>query len=413
LRKNCLVAQSGGPTTVINSSLYGVISEFLSKQPSGKVYGGLYGIEGIIEDKVIDLSYHDEDTLKELRNMPSSALGSCRYKLPNFKVNSTDYKKLVDIFNKYEIGYFFYIGGNDSMDAVSKINQYVKEIGLDIKVIGIPKTIDNDLINTDHTPGFASTAKYLCNAALELWFDINCYDSESIMIMEVMGRDTGWIAGSTGILKEEVPDINQLIYLPETAFEKERFINDVKESLRKNNKLLIVTSEGLKGSNGEYINVDKNCYEVDSFGHKQLGGVGKYLQDTIKEYVTKSVKLQEAGVVQRCAMHCVSKIDLEEAEMVGRHGVVSALEGKSGFMVSIERKNDEGYKSVANLVDVNEVCNKVKYMPLEWIDREHSNVTQEMRDYIRPLILGNAEVLSEEGLLKYKNTYKFRISKEI
>ncbi|WP_032120969.1 6-phosphofructokinase [Clostridium amazonitimonense] len=411
MRKNCLVAQSGGPTTVINSSLYGVISEFLLKQPSGKVYGGLYGIEGIIKDKVIDLSYYNEETFKELRNMPSSALGSCRYKLPSIEANSSDYERLIEIFNKYEIGYFFYIGGNDSMDAVSKINDYVKKIGLDIKVIGVPKTIDNDLINTDHTPGFASTAKYLCNTALELWFDINCYDKESVMIMEVMGRDTGWIAGSTGILKELVPGINQLIYLPELSFEKERFIKDVKESLKKNNKLLIVTSEGLKGSNGEYINVDDNCYEVDSFGHKQLGGVGKYLQNIIKEYVTKNVKLQEAGVVQRCAMHCSSKTDLDEAEMVGRYGVISALKGKSGFMVSIERNSDnnEEYKSVATLVEVSEVCNKVKYVPLDWIDNENSNVTEKMRDYIRPLILENEEVLSEDGLLKCKNVYRFRI----
>ncbi|GAA0086859.1 6-phosphofructokinase [Clostridium sp. CTA-7] len=413
MRKNCLVAQSGGPTTVINSSLYGVISEFLSKKQSGKVYGGLYGIEGIIEDKIIDLSNHSEESLKELRNMPSSALGSCRYKLPSFEANNSDYEKLINILNKYEIGYFFYIGGNDSMDAVSKINNYVKNMGLDIKVIGIPKTIDNDLIKTDHTPGFASAAKYICNIALELWFDINCYDKESIMIVEVMGRDTGWIAGSSGILKEVVPGINQLIYLPETAFEEEKFIEDVKEALKKNNKLLIVTSEGLRGSNGDYINVDSNCYEVDSFGHKQLGGIGKYLQSVVKEYITKNVKLQEAGVVQRCAMHCSAKVDLDEAEMVGRYGVTSALEGKSGFMVSIERQKDTNgyYKSLPGLVDVDEVCNKVKHVPLDWIDIENNNVTEKMRDYIRPLIWGSEETVAEDGLLKYKNTYKFRIEK--
>jgi ATP-dependent phosphofructokinase / diphosphate-dependent phosphofructokinase len=411
LKKNCLVAQSGGPTTVINSSLYGVISEFLSKKQSGKVYGGLYGIEGIIEDKIIDLSNHSEESLKELRNMPSSALGSCRYKLPSFEANNSDYEKLINILNKYEVGYFFYIGGNDSMDAVSKINNYVKNMGLDIKVIGVPKTIDNDLIKTDHTPGFASAAKYICNIALELWFDINCYNKESIMIVEVMGRDTGWIAGSSGILKEVVPGINQLIYLPETAFEEEKFIEDVKGALNKNNKLLIVTSEGLRGSNGDYINVDSNCYEVDSFGHKQLGGIGKYLQSVVKEYITKNVKLQEAGVVQRCAMHCSAKVDLDEAEMVGRYGVTSALEGKSGFMVSIERQKDTKgyYKSLPGLVDVDEVCNKVKHVPLDWIDSENSNVTEQMRDYIRPLIWGNEEVLSEDGLLKYKNAYRFRV----
>lgn len=409
MRKNCLVAQSGGPTAVINSSLYGVISEFLLRQPEGKVYGGLYGIEGIIEDKIIDLSCHSEETLKELRNMPSSALGSCRYKLPTIE-DSSDYEKLIHIFNKYDIGYFFYIGGNDSMDAVSKINDYVNKIGLDIKVIGIPKTIDNDLVNTDHTPGFASTAKYLCNIALELWFDINCYDKESIMILEVMGRDTGWIAASTGILKELVPNINQLIYLPEIPFEEKNFVKEVKESLKKNNKLLIVTSEGLKGNNGEYINVDNNCYEVDSFGHKQLGGVGKYLQNTIKEYVSKNVKLQEAGVVQRCAMHCGSKTDLDEAEIVGRHGVISALKAMSGFMVFIKRTSNDNdkYESRPDLVDVSQVCNKVKYVPLDWIDSENQTVNKKMIDYIRPLILGNEPSLSEDGLIKYKNTHRFR-----
>lgn len=408
LNGNCLVAQSGGPTTVINSSAYGVIKEFLSLQPAGKAFIGLYGIKGILDRNMVDAGKLQKESIEALRYMPSSALGSCRYKLAHYKDNSEDYEKLLQIFKELNIRYFFYIGGNDSMDAACKISEYMQSEDYDIKVIGVPKTIDNDLVVTDHCPGFGSTAKYILNTALELWFDINTYEKESIMIMEVMGRDAGWIAASAGLLKEKVPNMNELIYLPEMSFDKIKFLQDVKNSLKENNKLLVVTSEGLKGENGQYINVGDNCYSTDAFGHKQLGGIGKFLQNTIKTSVTSRVKLTEVGVIQRCAMHLASKTDLDEAEMAGRDSVKYALEGYSGCMTAIKRIEDSEYKSTTTLVKLEEVCNKVKHVPADWINESGNGVNKEMIDYVKPLVLGEVNVLGEDGLLKYREARLFR-----
>lgn len=405
---NCLVAQSGGPSAVINSSAYGVIKEFLSLQSSYKIFAGLYGIKGIIDKKIVDITKLNGSEIEALRYMPSSALGSCRYKLTNYEDNDEDYDKLLMIFKELDIRYFFYIGGNDSMDAAYKISKYVQNMGYDINIIGVPKTIDNDLVETDHCPGFGSAAKYVSNVGLELWFDINTYEKESIMIMEVMGRDAGWIAASTGLLKETIPNMNQLIYLPEVRFDKLRFIQDVDKSLKENNKLLIVTSEGLKGENGKYINIDDNCYKTDAFGHKQLGGVGKFLQNTIKNNITRRVKLTEVGTIQRCAMHCISKTDLNEAEMVGRNSVRYAIDGYRGYMTAIKRLNDEEYKTTTKLINLEKVCNKVKNVPISWINEKGNGINKEMVDYVSPLILGEENIFGSDGLLKYKNARLFR-----
>ncbi|SKA87733.1 6-phosphofructokinase [Clostridium sp. USBA 49] len=408
IKGNCLIAQSGGPTTVINSSVYGIIKESLSLQSFDKIFIGLYGIKGILDKNIIDIDKFSKDSIEALRYMPSSALGSCRYKLAHYKDNSRDYEKIIQIFKEFNIKYFFYIGGNDSMDAACKISEYVKNIGYDINIIGVPKTIDNDLMGTDHCPGFASTSKYILNTGLELWFDINTYEKESIMIMEVMGRDAGWIAASTGILKETVPNINQLIYLPEMKFDRIKFLQDVKTSIEENNKLLIVTSEGIKGKNGEYINVEENCYSTDAFGHKQLGGIGKFLQTLIKTSITNSVKLTEVGVIQRCAMHIASKTDLDEAEMVGRDSVKYALQDYNGYMTAIKRVEDNVYKSTTTLIELKEVCNKVKHVPLDWINESENGVKKEMINYVSPLISGEVNVLGEDGLLKYRDARLFR-----
>lgn len=408
VKGNCLVAQSGGPSAVINSSVYGVIKEFLSLNSSSKVFAGIYGIKGIMDRKVIDLERLNSDSIEALRYMPSSGLGSCRYKLPHYEDNDEDYEKLIEVFKELNIRYFFYIGGNDSMDAANKIDEYAKTVRYDIKVIGIPKTIDNDLVETDHCPGFGSTAKYISNVGLELWFDINTYEKESIMIMEVMGRDAGWIAASTGILKRRIPNMNQLIYLPEIPFNKLRFLEDVQECIKNNNKLLIVTSEGLRGNSGEYINVDNNCYKKDAFGHKQLGGIGRFLQEEIKNNITNNVKLTEVGVIQRCARHCASKVDLEEAEMVGKESVRYALDGHTGYMTALERINSERYTCTTRLVRIENVCNKVKHVPSNWI-KEHANgVTEEMIAYVEPLILGEINALGDDGILKYRDAMLFR-----
>lgn len=294
------------------------------------------------------------------------------------------------------------------MDAANKINKYAYSVGYDMNIIGVPKTIDNDLVETDHCPGFGSTAKYVSNVGLEMWYDINTYEKESVMIMEVMGRDAGWIAASSGILKKAVPNINQLIYLPEVCFDKISFLEDVEDKLKDNNKLLIVTSEGLRGKNGDYINVDDNCYKTDAFGHKQLGGVGKFLQQLIKNSITSSVKLTEAGVIQRCAMHCVSKTDLDEAEMVGTASVKYALSDYTGYMTTLERINEESYRCSTGVAKLEEVCNKVKHVPADWINQRDNHISKELIDYIAPLIKGEVNVFGEDGLLKYKDVNIFR-----
>ena len=409
---NCLVAQSGGPTAVINSSAYGVIMEFMKSSNKHRAFIGVNGIEGILNGQIYNADKLDLEDLETMRVLPSAALGSCRYKLKDFRDNEDEYIKLFKIFNEYSIKYFFYIGGNDSMDAAKKISEYAALKGYDIKVIGVPKTIDNDLVETDHCPGFGSAAKYACNTVMELWMDTNTYSSNSIMVVEVMGRDAGWIAASTGIVSKVIPDINQLIYLPEVAFSKDKFLQDVSSAVEKNGKLIVVTSEGLKDDKGQYINVNENCNEKDQFGHKQLGGIGKYLQGLIKENIEKRVKFTELGVSQRCAMHCTSKTDLEEAELVGRSAVKYALEGNSGFMVSILRKDTENYEVVTKLVELEKVCNAVKNVPLNYINDKLNGISKLMEDYVSPLIVGEVNSLGNNGLMRYVNINdKFQRSK--
>jgi ATP-dependent phosphofructokinase / diphosphate-dependent phosphofructokinase len=404
---NCLIAQSGGPTSVINASAYGIIKEFLSLDSEFTVYAGVHGIQGVLDKKLIDMRNLAEATLASLKNTPAAAFGSCRYKIKDFQEDEADYKKLIDIFKVFNIRYFLYIGGNDSMDAADKISRYAESCGYDVKVLGVPKTIDNDLVETDHCPGFGSTAKYVSNVGIELWADINAYNKESIMVMEVMGRDAGWIAASTGIIKQAIPDMNQLIYLPEIAFSEDKFFADIKQALKNNNKLLVVTSEGLKSADGQYINIESNCQSGDAFGHAQLGGIGRYLQQCIKENVTKNVKLTEVGVIQRCAMHCVSKTDLEEAEMVGRDALRYALEGHTGYMIALVRTEDKAYHCTTKLAKLEGVCNKVKNVPLNWLGQQNS-VTQEMVGYVQPLIVGEVSHFSENGLIQYPNLSLFR-----
>ncbi|MBC8061536.1 MAG: 6-phosphofructokinase [Clostridiaceae bacterium] len=407
LQGNCLVAQSGGPTAVINSSAYGVIKEFMENRKDEKIFVGLNGIEGILNNKIYDVDKLSMAELNIMKYLPSSSLGSCRYKLKNPEDSIEEYEKIFNLFETNNIKYFFYIGGNDSMDAAKKLCDYAKDIKSDIKIIGVPKTIDNDLVETDHCPGFGSTAKYVCNTGIELWLDTRTYYTNSIMVMEVMGRDAGWIAASSGLIKEAIPDINQLIYLPEVPFRAEKFLQDVKSAVAENGKLLVVTSEGLKNSEGDYINVDSNCYENDQFGHKQLGGIGKYLQTLIKDNVEKRVKLAELGVSQRCAMHCVSKTDLDEAELVGRVAVKYAIQGKTGFMVALDQvKDKENYECITRLVELNLVCNAVKGVPKDFINSDGCSISKKMIDYVSPLIIGEINSFGNNGLLKHVDIRK-------
>ncbi|AIS53030.1 pyrophosphate--fructose 6-phosphate 1-phosphotransferase Pfp [Thermoanaerobacter kivui] len=402
-KSNCLVAQSGGPTAVINSSLYGVIMEASKSTAIDRIYGGINGIEGIIKGKIIDILDIPYERIRQMRFSPAAALGSCSYKLKDYKEDDSDYKKLIEIFKKYNIKYFFYIGGNDSMDAVDKIHKYTKEIGFDVNVIGIPKTVDNDLMFTDHSPGFGSAAKYIATITLELALDAEVYEAKTINVLEVMGRNAGWLTASSVLAKERFPHLKQLIYLPEVPFNEEKFLEDVNKAYKEYGNVFITISEGIVDEKGNYIAKRDNAYEKDAFGHPQLGGVGDYIEKIIKEKVYKRVKMTRLGVTQRCAMHLASKVDFEEAEMLGREAVKYALDGETGKMIGLIREKDSPYTVKTELVDVDKVCNKEKKMPLSWINSEGNYVTGEFFNYAKPLIQGEVKLPITEGLPYYTN----------
>ncbi|MGB9678808.1 MAG: 6-phosphofructokinase [Thermoanaerobacteraceae bacterium] len=400
---NCLVAQSGGPTAVINSSLYGVIMEASKSNLIGKIYGGLNGIEGIINDKIIDILSIPYDKLKLIRFSPAAALGSCRYKLKDFKEDDTDYKKLIEIFKKYNIKFFFYIGGNDSMDAADKINHYAKEQGFEIQVIGIPKTVDNDLVFTDHCPGFGSAAKYIATTTLELALDAEVYETKTINVMEVMGRNAGWLTASSALAGEKMPYLKQLIYLPEVPFNEEKFLDDVYKAHKEYGNVFITVSEGIVDEKGDYVAKRENAYAKDAFGHTQLGGVGDYIESIIKEKIYKRVKMTRLGVTQRSAMHFASKVDFDEAEILGREAVKYALNGETGKMIGLIRESNNPYSVKIGLIELNKVSNQEKKIPIQWINSEGNHITKEFLEYARPLILGEVNIPIVDGIPYYTN----------
>ncbi|SHI63134.1 6-phosphofructokinase [Clostridium cavendishii DSM 21758] len=399
---NCIIAQSGGPTSVINASVYGLVKENFNLEVFDNVYGGLNGIQGILEKKIINLSSMNKDELEAFKNTPSSGLGSCRYKLKDFSENEYEYIKLIKILKELDIKAFFYVGGNDSMDTTAKLSKYAKKKNLDIKFIGIPKTIDNDLVLTDHTPGFGSAAKFIATATLETYLDSTVYMDNGIFIIEAMGRDTGWLAASAALAQINGKPCADFIYLPESEFSITDFLNDVRKTFKEKNHVYIVASEGLRDCTGKFIT--QSAYSAhDKFGHAQLGGVGEYLKNLIMDAgITKRVKALELGVMQRCAMHCASKTDLDEAIMVGAAAIRAAAEGKSGYMVSIKRETNSPYKSSTVLVDANEIANKIKHFPKEWINKKGNHITVEAINYLRPLIADNVLLDTEDLLPKYK-----------
>lgn len=402
-KENCLVAQSGGPTAVINSSLYGVIMEISKSHRINRIYGGLNGIEGIINNRIIDILNIPYERIKQMRFSPSAALGSCRYKLKDYTEDDSDYKKLINIFKKYNIKYFFYIGGNDSMDAAAKINRYAKEIGFDLNVIGIPKTVDNDLMHTDHCPGFGSAAKYVATTTLELAMDAEVYELDTINVLEVMGRNAGWLTASSALAGEKMHNLKQLVYLPEVAFNEEKFLDDVSKAHKEFGNVFITVSEGIVDEHGDYVAKRDNAYSKDAFGHTQLGGVGDYIEKIIKEKIHKRVKMTRLGMTQRCAMHLASKVDFEEAEILGREAVNYALCGVSGKMVSLIRESNFPYAVKTGLVKLDEVCNVEKKVPSQWINSDGNYVTDEFLDYVRPLIYGEVNIPTMDGLPYYIN----------
>lgn len=403
MKKNAVVGQSGGPTAVINASLYGTVYEALNREDEiGTVYGMINGIEGFLNDQVMDMAPLEESKELELiRTTPGSYLGSCRYKLPE-DLNDPVYPQLFARFEAYNIGYFFYIGGNDSMDTVSKLSRYAEKINSDIRVIGIPKTIDNDLVETDHTPGFGSAAKYVASTVREIAIDASVYDNKkSVTIVEIMGRHAGWLTAASALARKFEHDNPVLIYLPETDFDQDAFIEKVRTSLETTPNLVVCISEGIHDNTGTFICEYSNDVGTDTFGHKMLTGSGKYLENLVKERLGVKVRSVELNVCQRCSSSMLSKTDQKEAIASGAYGVKAALNGASGKMVAFERLDGDDYQIDYVLKDVNVICNQEKCVPATWITADGSDVTEDFIRYARPLIQGEVTVPTEDGVPKF------------
>lgn len=384
---NCIIAQSGGPTSVINSSVVGLFYANKELKAFDNVFAGLNGIQGILNEDIINLSEQSDEDIEIFRNTPSSGLGSCRYKMKNLEESTEEYEKLLDILKANDIKAFFYVGGNDSMDTTAKLSKFAKEKNLDIQFIGIPKTIDNDLVHTDHTPGFGSAAKFICTSILETYLDASVYINNGIFIIETMGRDTGWLAASSMLARIDGKPVVDFIYLPEAPFCLEKFLADVRKRFEEKNKVYIVASEGIRDSNGKFLSEMTMDSAQDNFGHAQLGGVGSFLRSKIIESgITSRVKALELSVLQRCAMHCASQIDLDEAFNAGATALKYAKEGKNGYMVGIKRKNSSIYSTEHFLIEANEVANNVKYFPTEWINEDGNNIKEDALSYFQPLV---------------------------
>ncbi|OUO31234.1 6-phosphofructokinase [Lachnoclostridium sp. An298] len=400
MKKNVIVGQSGGPTAVINASLYGVVYEALNREDAcGTVYGMINGIEGFLNDQIMDMEPLERSgELELIKTTPGSYLGSCRYKLPE-DLGDEVYPKLFEKFEQYGIGYFFYIGGNDSMDTVSKLSRYAEKTGSDIRFMGIPKTIDNDLVRTDHTPGFGSAAKYVSSTVREIAIDASVYDNKkSVTIVEIMGRHAGWLTAASVLARKFEGDNPVLIYLPETAFDPEKFISDVKEALEKVPNLVVCISEGINDGNGTFICELASDVGVDNFGHKMLTGSGKYLENLVKEKIGVKVRSIELNVCQRCSSAMLSATDQKEAIASGAYGVKCAVEGETGKMIGFSRVPGAEYRIDYVAEDVNLICNQEKTVPLEWITKNGSDIGQEFIDYALPLIQGEVKVPSKDGL---------------
>jgi 6-phosphofructokinase 1 len=406
-----MFGQSGGPTSVINSSAAGVFTEALKQDAITAVYGAEHGIVGILSEKFYDISKEDPKEIELLKYTPSSALGSSRYKLASASVDDTDYKRILEVFKKYDIRYFFYNGGNDSMDTCNKISKYLQSVGYDCNVIGVPKTIDNDLYGTDHCPGYASAAKYIATTIMECNLDAKVYNFGLVCIIEIMGRNAGWLAASAELanFKGLGPD---LIYLPETPFDMDKFVKDVHNVCERNdNKCMVVVSEGLKTAEGCYVGENK-CSADDKFGHAQLGGLANLLANVVKEKLNVKVRPIELSLMQRCGAHLASKVDVEEAFSAGQFAVKSAVAGETDKMVIFERDYSKPEYCCRNvLMPLELAANTEKKVPAEWIVEDGRGISEEFVKYALPLIQGDAKAPLEDGLPRFARLKKIYAQK--
>lgn len=405
LKGACIIGQSGGPTSVINASAYGVIDTALKSTVITRVLGAEHGIKGVLNDRLFDMGQEDPEELRLLKYTPSSALGSCRYKLADPSVDDTDYKRILEVFKKHDVRYFFYNGGNDSMDTCNKINQYMQSVGYECRVMGVPKTIDNDLFGTDHCPGYASAAKYIATSLMEVYLDSHVYDTGMIVIMEIMGRHAGWLAAASALACEygAGPD---LIYLPETDFNMPKFIDDVKRVYTEKGNCIVAVSEGIHYADGGFVSEAK-VEKTDGFGHAQMGGLAAILTEVIKEETGAKVRGIELNLLQRCGAHLASETDIEESFMAGKAAVENAIAGINGRMIAFERSIQNGhYACKTKLVPLMEVANVEKKIPREWINEDGTGVNRKFIEYALPLIQGEPDLPKQDSLPRFTKLKK-------
>ncbi len=405
LKGACVIGQSGGPTSVINASAYGVIRTALDHPNITNVYGAEHGIKGVLNDRLFDMSREYAKELELLKYTPSSALGSCRYKMKDPDVDDTDYKRILEVFKKHDIRYFFYNGGNDSMDTCNKISKYMQKVGYECRVMGVPKTIDNDLFGTDHCPGYASAAKYIATSCMEVYQDARVYDTGTICIMEIMGRHAGWLTAAAALATEygAGPD---LIYLPETDFDMEQFLADVERVYKERGNCMVAVSEGIHYADGSFVSEAKTS-ATDGFGHAQLGGLAALLANVVKEKTGVKVRGIELSLLQRCGAHLASETDIQESVMAGKAAVENAVAGITDKMVAFEREIVDGhYVCKTKLLDLSDVANTEKKVPLAWINDAHNGVKREFIDYALPLIQGEPNLPKEDSLPRFARLKK-------
>ena len=405
LKGACIFAQSGGPTAVINASAYGVIRTALDSPSITAVYGAAHGIKGVLEEKLFDMGQEDPKELELLLNTPSSALGSCRYKIADPDVDDHDYQRILEIFRKYNVRYFFYNGGNDSMDTCDKVSRFMEKSGYECRVMGVPKTIDNDLYGTDHCPGFASAAKHIATSCAEVHEDAHVYDTGMVTIVEIMGRHAGWLAGAAALagISGCAPD---LIYLPEVDFDMERFLADVKEVYARTGNCIVAVSEGIHYADGSFVS-EATTSATDGFGHAQLGGLAAMLANVVKENLGVKVRGIELSLLQRCGAHLASQTDIDESFMSGKVAVESAVAGITGKMVAFQCSRENGnYTCESLLIPLTSVANVEKKVPREWINEQGNGVTQEFINYVLPLIQGENHRITVQGMPRFAKLKK-------
>ena len=404
LKGSLIIGQSGGPTSVINASAYGVIRTALDCPDITAVYGAAHGIKGVLNDKLYDMGQEDAKELELLLNTPSSELGSCRYKIADPDADDTDYKRILEIFKKYDVRYFFYNGGNDSMDTCNKISKYMQKVGYECRIMGVPKTIDNDLFGTDHCPGFASAAKYIATSCMEVYQDARVYDTGMICVIEIMGRHAGWLAGAAALASAygAGPD---LVYLPEVDFDMDQFLADVDRIYKEKGNCMVAVSEGIHYADGSFVSEAKTS-ATDGFGHAQLGGLASQLADAVKMETGAKVRGIELSLLQRCGSHVASRTDIDEAYLAGKAAVEAAISGVTDKMVAFQCDRENGYRCETVLQPLDIVANIEKKVPREWINASGNGVEQPFIDYVLPLIQGEANGPKENALPRFARLKK-------